>query len=185
MSYILFQTVDFCRLTQLFWGTQRTPSQRTPLVQPFLLPARQEETVTQGRPCNIEAAGEEASGLTWLPSTLPSVFASGFQPPCHCCKPPLPSSLKLCTSFALLIMTPESPESLAFSSQVHWSTWKLLTLCATLGLWTLQTQWKVYRHRFPLLFCYGFLFGLRIRDLLLSTKLLCEAFLILDPPQPL
>lgn len=34
---------------------------------------------------------------------------------CSCCKLPLASSLKLCTSFALLIMTPGSSHSLAFS----------------------------------------------------------------------
>lgn len=92
---------------------------------------------------------------------------------CPCCKPPLASSPKFCTSF-VLIMTSESSQSLAFSYPLD--IWKLLTLSCVL-LWLLALGEPVEGLYTSLPFA-ALLWppppGLRFSDLFPNTKLLCS-----------
>lgn len=101
--------VGFSKFTLSLWGTQ---SRRTPPIHPFLLPWLQEETVTTCRPCHMWLQGKVWSNLDSMEMTSLCVCSLGVSLyPWG--KPPLPSSLKLCTPFVLLAVTPGSAESLA------------------------------------------------------------------------
>lgn len=163
--------VGFSKFIQSLWGTQ---SRRTPPIHPFLLPGLQEETVIACRSCNMWLQGKVWSNLDSIEMTSLCMCSWGVSL-CPCGKFPLPSSLKLCTPFVLLTVTPGSSESLAH-------------LISTRASGNLAVPWAVLsyghwgrREDLPTMIPSAALlrprpFGLSTSDLLPSTKLLHGPF---------